>query len=185
MTIYTWVRSRNCGCLVTWFCYQLIAKPGNKTATVSQFRDLTHMYILSMDMTCTVRPAVWLLQACKTPASDFLCRSKCYDTCSAMTPADCVTPAQSGKKNNTYSTWVYVGVYCHKLKVTWWPEKQANGWKSTKWRVARKWRYQAGKLKIFGTRLNWVVSYTADTKFHLPRPVFHSPGQIFTCVGER
>ena len=30
-----WVRSRKCGCLVTWFCYQLIAKPGNKTATVS------------------------------------------------------------------------------------------------------------------------------------------------------
>ena len=32
--IFMWVRSRNCGCLVTWFCYQLIAKPGNKTATV-------------------------------------------------------------------------------------------------------------------------------------------------------
>ena len=30
-----WVRSRNCGCLVTWFCHQLIAKPGNKTAAVS------------------------------------------------------------------------------------------------------------------------------------------------------
>ena len=30
-----WLRSRNCGCLVTWFCYQLIAKPGNKTAAVS------------------------------------------------------------------------------------------------------------------------------------------------------
>ena len=30
-----WVRSRNCGCLITWFCYQLIAKPGNKTAAVS------------------------------------------------------------------------------------------------------------------------------------------------------
>ena len=29
-----WVRSGNCGCLVTWFCYQLIAKPGNKTAAV-------------------------------------------------------------------------------------------------------------------------------------------------------
>ena len=29
-----WVRSRNCSYLVTWFCYQLIAKPGNKTATV-------------------------------------------------------------------------------------------------------------------------------------------------------
>ena len=33
--IWIWVRSRNCGCLVTWFCYQLIAKPGNKTAAVS------------------------------------------------------------------------------------------------------------------------------------------------------
>ena len=32
---YIWVKSRNCGCLVTRFCYQLIAKPGNKTATVS------------------------------------------------------------------------------------------------------------------------------------------------------
>ena len=33
--ITIWVRSRNCSCLVTWFCYQLIAKPGDKTATVS------------------------------------------------------------------------------------------------------------------------------------------------------
>ena len=32
--VNTGVRSQNCGCLVTWFCYQLIAKPGNKTATV-------------------------------------------------------------------------------------------------------------------------------------------------------
>ena len=30
-----WVRSRRCGCLVTWFCYHLIAKPGNKTAAPS------------------------------------------------------------------------------------------------------------------------------------------------------
>ena len=29
-----WIRSRNCSCLVTWFGYQLIAKPGNKTAIV-------------------------------------------------------------------------------------------------------------------------------------------------------
>ena len=28
------VRSRNCDCLVTWFCYELIAKPGNKTEAV-------------------------------------------------------------------------------------------------------------------------------------------------------
>ena len=31
---YIWVRTHNCGCLVTWFCYQLIAKPVNKTAAV-------------------------------------------------------------------------------------------------------------------------------------------------------
>ena len=30
-----WLRSRRCGCHVTWFCYHLIAKPGNKTATPS------------------------------------------------------------------------------------------------------------------------------------------------------
>ena len=30
----TWVKSWNFGCLVTWFCYQLIANPGNKTAAV-------------------------------------------------------------------------------------------------------------------------------------------------------
>ena len=30
-----WVRSRRCGCLVTWFCYHLIAKSGNKTAAPS------------------------------------------------------------------------------------------------------------------------------------------------------
>ena len=29
-----WVRSWSCGCLVTWFCYQMIARPGNKTAAV-------------------------------------------------------------------------------------------------------------------------------------------------------
>ena len=40
-------------------------------------------------------------------------------------------------------------------------------------------------LKNFGTRPNWAVSYIAYTKFHLPRPVFHSPGQIFTRIGER
>ena len=34
LTLVIWIRSRNRGCLVTWFCYQLIAKWGNKTATV-------------------------------------------------------------------------------------------------------------------------------------------------------
>ena len=43
-----WVRSRNCSCLVTWFCYQLVAKPGNKAARV----PWPHPYIIvpgSMD----------------------------------------------------------------------------------------------------------------------------------------
>ena len=43
---------------------------------------------------------------------------------------------------------------------------------------------QAGKLKFFGTRPNWAVSYIAYTKFPLPRPVLHLPGQIFTGIGE-
>ena len=30
-----WVRAWSWGCLVTWFCYHLIAKPGNETASVS------------------------------------------------------------------------------------------------------------------------------------------------------
>ena len=33
--IRIWVRSRSWGCLVTWFCYHFISKPGNKTASVS------------------------------------------------------------------------------------------------------------------------------------------------------
>ena len=32
---WIWVRSWRCSCLVTWFCYQMIAKPGNKTAAPS------------------------------------------------------------------------------------------------------------------------------------------------------
>ena len=42
MENFTWVRTQNCGCLVTWFYYQLIAKPGNKTAAVSWPTYRTH-----------------------------------------------------------------------------------------------------------------------------------------------
>ena len=45
--------------------------------------------------------------------------------------------------------------------------------------------YTGWETKIFGTRPNWVVSHIAYTKFHSPRPVFHSPSQIFTRIGER
>ena len=41
-----WVRSRRCACLVTWFCYQVIAKPGNKTAAPSIWPD-PDQYFLS------------------------------------------------------------------------------------------------------------------------------------------
>ena len=30
-----WIRSRKCTCLVTWFCYHLIAEPGDKTGPPS------------------------------------------------------------------------------------------------------------------------------------------------------
>ena len=46
-----WVTSRRCGCFVTWFCYQLIAKPGNKIAASSwpdsyQYTVVTYYHIL-------------------------------------------------------------------------------------------------------------------------------------------
>ena len=47
------VTSRRCGCLVTWFCYQMIAKPGNETAAL---HDLTHIWnsCLQADLFCLV-----------------------------------------------------------------------------------------------------------------------------------
>ena len=43
-----WVGSQNCGCLVTWFCYHLIAKPGNKTAAVP-WPDPSHVTVLVLN----------------------------------------------------------------------------------------------------------------------------------------
>ena len=43
ISVFKWFRSRRCISLVTWFCYQFIAKPGNKTAASSHLRDLTHI----------------------------------------------------------------------------------------------------------------------------------------------
>ena len=44
---------------------------------------------------------------------------------------------------------------------------------------------KTGKLKFFSTRPKWVVFYIAYIKFHSPSPVFHSPSQIVTRIGER
>ena len=60
-----WVRSRNCGCLVTWFCYQLITKPDNKTVTFlwpdpyfNKFRIKLKKYIpRKRDLICRLQNA--------------------------------------------------------------------------------------------------------------------------------
>ena len=43
--ILIWVRSWRCSRLVTWFCYHLIAKPGNKTGTPSWPDSYVCIYI--------------------------------------------------------------------------------------------------------------------------------------------
>ena len=50
-----WVRSWNWGCLVTWFCYQLIAKPDNKTAAVPWPDPYTLIWRCQQHWTCTMR----------------------------------------------------------------------------------------------------------------------------------
>ena len=34
LVLCMWVGSRNCGCLVAWFCYQLMVKPGSRTVAI-------------------------------------------------------------------------------------------------------------------------------------------------------
>ena len=51
MGFVIWVRLRNCGCLVTWFCYQLIAKPDNKTTTIPWSDPYWSVIILDIDTT--------------------------------------------------------------------------------------------------------------------------------------
>ena len=48
---FIWVRSWSCGCLVTWFCYHVIAKPGSKTAAPS-WHD--HIYLIKFSTIITV-----------------------------------------------------------------------------------------------------------------------------------
>ena len=59
-----WVRSQNCGCLVTWFCYQLIAKPGNKTASVSWLTQL--LSVAEQDVRQWEKTLQWLKQCSAT-----------------------------------------------------------------------------------------------------------------------
>ena len=57
-----WVRSWNCGCLVTWFCYQLIAKPGNKTAAVSCPDPFTVRSSIILNI--TISQSAWVCRMC-------------------------------------------------------------------------------------------------------------------------
>ena len=63
-----WVRSWRCCCLVTWFCYQLIAKPGNKTVTPSWpepyligFGPTVRSYYLKHYICTRISSFVWLI----------------------------------------------------------------------------------------------------------------------------
>ena len=56
-----WLRSRNCGCLVTWFSYQLIAKPGNKTAAVSWPHPYSYTPAVDNGVSLTNNYHEWLL----------------------------------------------------------------------------------------------------------------------------
>ena len=47
LDLYIWFKSRRCGCLVTWFCYQMIAKPGYQTAAPSWPDPYVYTNILS------------------------------------------------------------------------------------------------------------------------------------------
>ena len=78
--------------------------------------------------------------------------------------------------------WYQIQIYCL-FTTTWFQDLdfQIWIWFEFTWTEPK----QARKLNFFGTRPKWVVSCIAFTKFHLPRPVFHSPGQIFTRIGER
>ena len=62
LVLHIWVRSQRCCCLVTWFYYQLIAKPGKKTATLS----CPHPYIDGLVQDCSnfIANALELLQSC-------------------------------------------------------------------------------------------------------------------------
>ena len=104
-------------------------------------------------------------------------------------------------QTNTWYQHPYI-LIVKSLEITWRPnycnqfENQATETHKMKWTVPnlnlscidfKRIGYQFTRpgWEIFGTHQNRAVSYIAYTKFHLPRPVIHSPSQIFACIGER
>ena len=86
------VRSRNCGCLVSWFCYQLIAKPGNKTAAVSWPNPLNGSV---QNCSISIAKELEILRSCTKP-SIWLCRS--WSTWIQVTT--CCSFVQANNKEN-------------------------------------------------------------------------------------
>ena len=86
LAITMWVRSWNCGCLVTWFCYQMIAKPGNKTGTVSWPDPCVHESIsqyshtaLDRHILSSVFQYIKIILACRwKPIQNFVISFKRY-----------------------------------------------------------------------------------------------------------
>ena len=71
-----WVKSQKWGCLVTWFCYQLIAKPGNKITT-PLWLDLYEMRMYSSiqvgwQVPLWVVVDMWYLDGSSNPRNDSL-----------------------------------------------------------------------------------------------------------------
>ena len=70
--MFIWVWSLSCSCLVTWFCYQMITKPGNKTAAPlwpNPYGSIFQFYILYDFMELFPLPTAGSLSSVRTSRS--------------------------------------------------------------------------------------------------------------------
>ena len=99
--IFTWVGSGGCNCLVSWFCYQLIAKPGNKTVAppwpnTHPFEVIT--YIIHSSSSKQLQQAIRLCDQYVVVTMYYVSTLKKYDMdLRSMAKAKSFIPA----KNNT------------------------------------------------------------------------------------
>ena len=70
-----WVELWWCGSLVTWFCYAVIVKPGNKTAT-PPWSDQCHIYIASVQWWQKVQIYFMFFKMCFFPAVVIIAEDK-------------------------------------------------------------------------------------------------------------
>ena len=67
-----WVRSQRCSWLVTWFCYQLIAKPGNKIVAPSRPDPYIYEYSLGIN-SLWLSDALWHRRTLSWPINSWKC----------------------------------------------------------------------------------------------------------------